>query len=114
MWEGNIRIYLKEAGVDTSKLIDSGQDREDYWRTLAMNLGICNPCNKIVNSTTTAITIIVIIIIIIIILVIFLLHDCAESTTSRVQVPVQASVFRLLRPDNYWTYGLIKVSFHLC
>ena len=32
-WEDNIRMYLKEIGVNTRNWIDSAQDR-DYWRAL--------------------------------------------------------------------------------
>ena len=34
-WEDNIRVYLKEIGVNTRNWVDSAQDR-DYWRTLRM------------------------------------------------------------------------------
>ena len=39
-WEDNIRIDLKEIGINTRNWVDSAQDR-DYWRTLvnaALNL----------------------------------------------------------------------------
>ena len=39
-WEDNIRMYLKELGIDTRNWIDSAQDR-GYWRALvnaALNL----------------------------------------------------------------------------
>ena len=32
-WEGNIRIHLKEIGVNKRNCIDSAQDR-DYWRAI--------------------------------------------------------------------------------
>ena len=32
-WEDNIRMDLKEIGINTSNWVDSAQDR-DYWRTL--------------------------------------------------------------------------------
>ena len=32
-WEGNIRMDLKEIGIDTRNWVDSAQDR-DYWRAL--------------------------------------------------------------------------------
>ena len=32
-WEGNIRMNLKEIGINTRNLVDSAQDR-DYWRAL--------------------------------------------------------------------------------
>ena len=32
-WEGNIRIGLKEIGINTRNWMDSAQDR-DYWRAL--------------------------------------------------------------------------------
>jgi hypothetical protein len=41
-WEDNIRMDLKEIGVNTRNWIDSAQDR-DYWRDLvnaALNLRI--------------------------------------------------------------------------
>jgi hypothetical protein len=41
-WEYNIRIYLKEIGVNTRNWVDSSQDK-DYWRTLvnaALNLRV--------------------------------------------------------------------------
>jgi hypothetical protein len=40
-WEDNIKIDLKEIGINTRNLVDSSQDR-DYWRALvnaALNLG---------------------------------------------------------------------------
>ena len=40
--EDNIRMYLKEIGVDTRNWVDSAQDR-DYWRALlnvALNLRV--------------------------------------------------------------------------
>ena len=39
-WEDNIRIDLKQIGVNTRNWVDSAHDR-DYWRTLviaALNL----------------------------------------------------------------------------
>ena len=33
-WEDNIRMDLKEIGINTRNWIDSAQDR-DYWRALA-------------------------------------------------------------------------------
>jgi hypothetical protein len=39
-WEDNIRIDLKEIGINTRNWVDSAQDR-DYWRALlnsALNL----------------------------------------------------------------------------
>ena len=33
-WEDNIRMCLKEKGINTRNWIDSAQDR-DYWRALA-------------------------------------------------------------------------------
>jgi hypothetical protein len=46
-WEDNIRMDLKEIGVNTRKWVDSTQDR-DYWRALVNaveldNLGL-NGC----------------------------------------------------------------------
>ena len=41
-WENNIRMGLKEIGVNTKNWVDSAQDR-DYWRTLvnvALNLRV--------------------------------------------------------------------------
>ena len=41
-WEDNIRMYLKEIGINTRNWVDSAQDR-DYWRALtnsALNLRI--------------------------------------------------------------------------
>ena len=41
-WEGNIRMDLKEIGIDTRNSIDSAQYR-DYWRALvnaALNLRV--------------------------------------------------------------------------
>ena len=41
-WEGNIRMDLKEIGIDTRNWVDSAQDR-DYCRALvnaALNLRI--------------------------------------------------------------------------
>jgi hypothetical protein len=32
-WENNIRMDLKEIGINTRNWVDSAQDR-DYWRTL--------------------------------------------------------------------------------
>ena len=32
-WEDNIKIYLKEIGINTRNWVDSFQDR-DYWRAL--------------------------------------------------------------------------------
>ena len=32
-WEDNIRIDLKEIGIDAGNWVDSAQDR-DYWRAL--------------------------------------------------------------------------------
>ena len=32
-WEGNIRIDIKEIGINTRNWVNSAQDR-DYWRTL--------------------------------------------------------------------------------
>ena len=32
-WEDNIRIYLKEIGINTRNWVDSAQDR-NYWRAL--------------------------------------------------------------------------------
>ena len=32
-WKDNIRIYLKEIGIDTRSWVNSAQDR-DYWRVL--------------------------------------------------------------------------------
>ena len=32
-WENNIRMYLKEIGIDTRSWVDSDQDKE-YWRAL--------------------------------------------------------------------------------
>ena len=32
-WEDNIRMKLKEIGIDTRNLVNSTQDR-DYWRAL--------------------------------------------------------------------------------
>ena len=44
-WEDNIRMYLKEMGINTRNWVDSAQDR-DYWRALvntALNLGFHKP-----------------------------------------------------------------------
>ena len=41
-WEGNIRLDLKEMGINTRNWVDSVQDR-DYWRALvnaALNLRV--------------------------------------------------------------------------
>ena len=41
-WEDNIRMDLKEIGINTGDWVDSAQDR-DYWRTLvnaALNLRV--------------------------------------------------------------------------
>ena len=41
-WEDNIRMDLKEIGIDTRNWVDSAQDR-DYWRALvnaALNLWV--------------------------------------------------------------------------
>jgi hypothetical protein len=41
-WEDNIRMDLKEIGINTRNWVDSAQDR-DYWRTLvkaALNLRV--------------------------------------------------------------------------
>ena len=37
-WEDNIRIDLKEIGINTRNWVDSAQDR-DYWRAL-VNVGL--------------------------------------------------------------------------
>ena len=34
-WEDNIRMDLKETGINTRNWVDSAQDR-DYWRSLAI------------------------------------------------------------------------------
>ena len=38
--EDNIRMDLKEIGINTKNLVDSAQDR-DYWRTL-LNAALTN------------------------------------------------------------------------
>ena len=41
-WEGNIRMDLKEIGINASNWVDSAQDK-DYWRALmnaALNLRV--------------------------------------------------------------------------
>ena len=41
-WEDNVRMDLKEIGINTRNLVDSAQDR-DYWRALvnvALNLWV--------------------------------------------------------------------------
>jgi hypothetical protein len=41
-WEDNIRLELKEIGINTRNWVDSTQDK-DYWRALvnaALNLGV--------------------------------------------------------------------------
>ena len=41
-WEDNIRMVLKEKGINTRSWVDSSQDR-DYWRALvnvALNLRV--------------------------------------------------------------------------
>ena len=41
-WQGNIRMYLKEIGINVRSWIDSAQDM-DYWRALvdaALNLQV--------------------------------------------------------------------------
>ena len=41
-WVDNIKMYLKEIGVDVRNWIDSAEDR-NYWRTLvnsALNLRV--------------------------------------------------------------------------
>jgi hypothetical protein len=41
-WEDNIRIYLKEIGINTRNWVDATQDR-DYWMALlnaALNLRV--------------------------------------------------------------------------
>ena len=40
-WEDNIRMDLKEIGIDSRNWVDSAQDR-DYWRALvnALKLGV--------------------------------------------------------------------------
>ena len=43
-WEDNIRLDLKEIGINTRNLVDSAQDR-DYWRALvnaALSLRVPN------------------------------------------------------------------------
>ena len=37
-WEDNIRMELKEIGINTRKWVDPAQDR-DYWRVL-VNAGL--------------------------------------------------------------------------
>ena len=37
-WDDNIRMDLKEVGINTKNLVDSAQDR-DYWRAL-VNVGL--------------------------------------------------------------------------
>ena len=32
-WEDNIRMYLKEIGINTRNMVDLAKDR-DYWRAL--------------------------------------------------------------------------------
>ena len=32
-WESNVKMYLKEMGINTRNWVDSAQDR-DYWRAL--------------------------------------------------------------------------------
>ena len=32
-WEGNIRMYLEEIGINAGNWVDSAQDR-NYWRAL--------------------------------------------------------------------------------
>ena len=42
IWEDNIRMYLKEIGINTRNWVDSAQD-SDYWRVLvnaALNLRV--------------------------------------------------------------------------
>ena len=44
-WEDNIRMFLKEIGVNTRKCVVSAQDR-NYWRALvntALNLRVHTP-----------------------------------------------------------------------
>ena len=41
IWEDNIRMDIKEIGINTRNLVDSAQDR-DYWRAL-VNCGIEPP-----------------------------------------------------------------------
>ena len=41
-WEGNIRIFIKEIGINTRNWVDLAEDR-GYWRALvnvAMNLRV--------------------------------------------------------------------------
>ena len=41
-WDDNIRMYLKEMGINTRNLVDSSRDR-GYWRPLvnaALNLRV--------------------------------------------------------------------------
>ena len=41
-WEDNVRMDLKEIGINTRNWVDSAQDR-DYWRALvnkALNLQV--------------------------------------------------------------------------
>ena len=44
-WKDNIRMDIKEIGINTRNWVDSVQDR-DYWRTLVnatVNLGFRKP-----------------------------------------------------------------------
>jgi hypothetical protein len=50
-WEDNIKMYLKEIGINTRNWVDSAQDG-DYWRTLvnaALNLWVHRPWSWLVS-----------------------------------------------------------------
>ena len=46
-WEDNIRLDLKEMGVNTRNWVDSAQDR-DYWRAL-VNAGMSELVSCYIN-----------------------------------------------------------------
>ena len=49
-WEDNIKIDLKEIGINTRNWVDSAQDR-DYWRALvnaALNLWVTQDMELVV------------------------------------------------------------------
>ena len=52
--EGNIRINLKEIGVNTRNLLDSTQDR-NYWRALVnvtLNLRVSLAMELVINASS--------------------------------------------------------------
>ena len=55
-WEGNIRMNLKEMGVNPRKWVDSTEDR-DYWRALeppgSISHGVTVFCSVVGTSTSS-------------------------------------------------------------